>query len=206
VITSQYPGLGGVAANALSRLRSPRRDPGDGRVNVFTAFSRYWPWPLTALVALSHDPATGRASVVGRATEEIGLTQPPSSRGPRSSPRDSPPTREIQMSGRTLTGANVSLRGLGLMVMLVPVLVLAVAISISPASAASGGSKPCATVTGGRWTFGPYSGTKWQVYVTGSVTCSTGTTWVPRVTRQTSSRPQGPLGWHCVKSSVAGAC
>ena len=110
------------------------------------------------------------------------------------------------MSGRTLIGASVSLRALGLVVTLVTVLVLAAAIAISPASAASGGSKPCASVTGGKWTFGPYSGTKWQVYVTGSVTCGTGKTWVPRGTRQTSSRPQGPLGWHCVKSPISGAC
>jgi hypothetical protein len=110
------------------------------------------------------------------------------------------------MGCRGLTGTSVSLRRLGLLMVLMSVFVLAVAISTSPASAAPSGSKPCATVTGGKWSFGPYSGTKWLVFVTGSVSCAMGKTWVPRITRQTSSTPKGPRGWHCVKSPISGAC
>jgi hypothetical protein len=109
------------------------------------------------------------------------------------------------MSRRTSTGATISPRRLGLLLVLVSLLVLAVAFSTVSASAARGGSKPCATVTGGKWTLGPYSGTKWQVYVTG-VSCAMGKTWVPRVTSQTSSKPKGPAGWHCTKTPVSGAC
>ena len=101
-----------------------------------------------------------------------------------------------------LSGTSVSWRTLRLLVASLATLVLAAAISTGPASAAHRGSSPCATVTGGRWTLGPRSGTRWQVYVTGSVSCAMGKTRVPRVTRQASSSPHGPPGWHCVKSPI----
>jgi hypothetical protein len=108
---------------------------------------------------------------------------------------------EAEMSRRDLTHRSVSLRKLGLLTVFVSAVIVAAPLA-SPSDAASRGSSPCATVAGGKWSMGPLTGNKWQVYVTGTVSCAMGKSWIARVTKGKA----GPAGWHCAKSPLSGAC